>query len=66
LFVSITNTPRDYAWGWAGAPEAELWLGAHPGSPSPIIDPSETGGVTDLAQWVAADPDLAFGQAPAR
>ena len=46
MFVAITNTPRDYAWGSAtalsellgsqpsGGPEAELWLGTHPGSPS--------------------------------
>jgi mannose-6-phosphate isomerase len=49
VFVGITNTPRDYAWGSAGeisallgheasgAPEAELWLGAHAGSPSRVI-----------------------------
>ena len=46
MFVAITNTPRDYAWGSAtaipqllgtaetGGPQAELWLGTHPGSPS--------------------------------
>ncbi len=46
MFVRISNTPRDYAWGSttaiaellgtapSGRPEAELWLGAHPGSPS--------------------------------
>ena len=40
MFVGITNTPRDYAWGAtdaiatalgrtpSGSPEAELWLGA--------------------------------------
>lgn len=44
--VTIGNTPRDYAWGQVGGisrtlgwpeserPEAELWLGAHPISPS--------------------------------
>lgn len=49
MFVGITNTPRDYAWGSptaipellgvpaTGAPQAELWLGAHPGSPSRLI-----------------------------
>ena len=43
MFVGITNTPRDYARGSrtaiaellgrqpSGGPEAELWLGAHPG-----------------------------------
>ncbi|HEV7742265.1 MAG TPA: mannose-6-phosphate isomerase, class I [Pseudolysinimonas sp.] len=46
MFVGIVNTPRDYAWGSStaiprllgaaptGEPQAEYWLGAHPGSPS--------------------------------
>ncbi|MFE4948515.1 mannose-6-phosphate isomerase, class I [Leifsonia sp. NPDC056665] len=63
MFVRIGNTPRDYAWGSttaiahllgttpSGAPEAELWLGAHPGSPSRILDPAEAGGAADLAHW---------------
>jgi len=46
MFVEITNTPRDYAWGSTtllpellgsdpdGRPQAELWLGTHPGSPA--------------------------------
>ena len=54
MFVGITNTPRDYAWGSttaianllgttpSGGPEAELWLGAHPGSPSKIVDSDDT------------------------
>ncbi|MEO5920569.1 MAG: mannose-6-phosphate isomerase, class I [Pseudolysinimonas sp.] len=49
MFVGITNTPRDYAWGSTiaiaellgveptGEPQAELWLGAHPGSPSRLV-----------------------------
>jgi len=49
LFVPIGNEPRDYAWGRAdgvagvlgtagtGGPEAELWLGAHPGSPARTV-----------------------------
>ena len=49
MFVGITNTPRDYGWGSttaisellgtvpSGRPEAELWLGAHPGSPSRLV-----------------------------
>ncbi|MCU1441468.1 MAG: mannose-6-phosphate isomerase [Rhodoglobus sp.] len=73
MFVGITNTPREYAWGSSsaiaelldqapsGSPEAELWLGAHEGSPSRIIDPSLTGGAEDLAQWIAADPATALG-----
>ncbi len=73
MFVGITNTPRDYAWGSRGAIsellglgetdalEAELWLGAHPGSPSRIVDPSQTSGATDLAAWIASDPGTALG-----
>ncbi|QEO08612.1 mannose-6-phosphate isomerase, class I [Protaetiibacter larvae] len=54
MFVEITNTPRDYAWGSSsaiaellgttpsGRPEAELWLGAHPGSPARIVGEDRT------------------------
>jgi mannose-6-phosphate isomerase len=50
MFVGITNVPRDYAWGSdtaiaellgtdpSGAPEAELWLGTHPGSPARLVE----------------------------
>jgi mannose-6-phosphate isomerase len=50
MFVGISNTPRDYAWGSptaiaellgtepSGRPEAELWLGTHPGSPALTAD----------------------------
>ncbi|MCU1635164.1 MAG: manA [Cryobacterium sp.] len=73
MFVGITNTPRNYAWGStshiaellgrepSGAPEAELWLGAHAGSPARIIDPSLAGGAGTLDAWIAASPDLALG-----
>jgi len=49
MFVEIANVPRDYAWGSrtaiaellgrapSGAPEAELWLGAHPASPARVV-----------------------------
>ncbi|GAA1840827.1 mannose-6-phosphate isomerase, class I [Agromyces salentinus] len=72
MFVSIGNTPRDYAWGStsaiagfrgvpaSGAPEAELWLGAHAGSPARILDGSISG-YDDLAGWIAADPETALG-----
>jgi mannose-6-phosphate isomerase len=62
LFVGITNTPRDYAWGSttaiadllgtvpSGAPEAELWLGAHAGSPSVVLEPTAVGGAATLAE----------------
>lgn len=49
MFVEITNEPRDYAWGSTtlipellgvaptGRPQAELWLGTHPGSPARLV-----------------------------
>jgi len=49
MLVPIANTPRDYAWGGVdaisgllgtpptGGPEAELWLGTHPGSPARLV-----------------------------
>ena len=54
MLLRITNIPRDYAWGSttaiadlfgyepSGAHEAELWLGAHPGSPSRVVGSDET------------------------
>jgi len=68
MFVPLRATPRDYAWGSStaiaevlgsepsGRPEAELWLGAHPGAPTPIADPPRVGGHADLESWLAADP----------
>lgn len=73
MFVGITNTPRDYAWGSAGEistllgtmptgkPEAELWLGAHPGSPSVILDPTLTGSAGDLHEWIQRDGEQVLG-----
>jgi mannose-6-phosphate isomerase len=66
MFLGIENTPRDYAWGSdgeisallgvapTGGPEAELWLGAHAGSPARIIDPVQVGGAHDLAELISA------------
>lgn len=74
MFVAITNTPRDYAWGSktaiaellgtqaSGGPEAEYWLGAHAGSPSRIVEPDATSGAQDLAQWIHRDPATAVGE----
>jgi mannose-6-phosphate isomerase len=54
VILGISNTPRDYAWGargkisallgWAAsdAPEAELWLGDHPGSPARVVESTQT------------------------
>jgi mannose-6-phosphate isomerase len=56
MFVGISNVPRDYAWGSrtaiaellgtkpSGGPEAEYWLGTHPGSPSTLQAPSAVEG----------------------
>jgi mannose-6-phosphate isomerase len=75
MFVPLRATPRDYAWGSptaiaellgsepSGRPEAELWLGAHPGAPTPIADPSTVGGHADLERWLAADPAALGGRA---
>ena len=66
MFLPVDNVPRDYAWGStsaiaelrgvapSGSPEAELWLGAHPGSPARILDPAEADGSTDLHAWISA------------
>ena len=63
--IRVDNTPRDYAWGSltdiatlrgltpSGGPEAELWLGTHPGSPTRILDPDEVGGATTLSDFFA-------------
>ncbi|MFF2273352.1 mannose-6-phosphate isomerase, class I [Agromyces sp. NPDC058136] len=76
MFVAIDNTPRDYAWGSRsaiagfrgraapGGPEAELWLGAHAGSPARIVDEASVGHA-DLAAWIAAEPVAALGAAHA-
>ena len=72
MLIPITNTPRDYAWGSTsamaellqreptGRPEAEFWLGAHPGSPARILTPELTG-ADNLAAWIAKDPHAAVG-----
>ena len=84
MFVGITNTPRDYAWGSttaisellgtpaSGGPEAELWLGAHAGSPSIIVSPDGpardlrelTGGLPFLLKVLAAGHPLSLQAHP--
>ncbi|MCQ9163564.1 mannose-6-phosphate isomerase, class I [Arthrobacter sp. STN4] len=67
---ALTNTLRDYPWGSAtaiaellgtapgGGPEAELWMGAHPDSPS-IADTPD--GPVPLDALIAANPDAMLG-----
>ncbi|KZC94966.1 mannose-6-phosphate isomerase, class I [Clavibacter tessellarius] len=73
MFTALSNTPRDYAWGSttaiaellgrepSGGPEAELWLGAHGGSPTRVDDPATAGGATTLADWIRRDPATTLG-----
>ncbi|MFF3020614.1 mannose-6-phosphate isomerase, class I [Streptomyces sp. NPDC057939] len=68
----LTNTIRPYAWGSTtaiptllgveptGEPQAEMWMGAHPGAPSRLE--REAGGTT-LADVIAADPEGELGAA---
>ena len=63
--IRVDNTPRDYAWGSttaiahlrgvkpSGAPEAELWLGTHPGSPTRIVG-SQVGEPQTIAELLGA------------
>jgi mannose-6-phosphate isomerase len=68
---------RPYAWGSVDAiaeltgrpvpapgPEAELWMGAHPGAPSGVDrDGVDAGGrATTLDEVIAADPDRELGR----
>ncbi|WNY35308.1 hypothetical protein Q9Q99_05825 [Curtobacterium flaccumfaciens] len=44
-----------------GAPQAELWLGAHAGSPSVVVNPAMVGGADTLRDWIADEPETALG-----
>lgn len=67
---AIVNTPRNYPWGSrsaiagmlgvapTGEPQAELWLGDHPGSPARVRETGEA-----LVDWGTRHPDR-FGGRP--
>lgn len=67
---ALTNVMRDYPWGSStaiaellgttpgGGPEAELWIGAHPDSPSQAETPQ---GMVPLDGLIAANPDATLG-----
>ncbi|MFI7588249.1 mannose-6-phosphate isomerase, class I [Spongisporangium articulatum] len=70
--AAMTNPVRDYDWGSrtalarlqgrksTGGPEAELWMGAHPGSPSSVqVD----GGDVSLPELIASAPEAVLGAA---
>jgi mannose-6-phosphate isomerase len=71
----LANTVRPYAWGSTtaipallgtpptGQPQAELWMGAHPGAPSRI---DRGDGPRSLADVIAADPRAELGDAVVR
>lgn len=68
----LTNTIRPYAWGSTtaiprllgveptGEPQAEMWMGAHPGAPSRL---DRGAGETTLSDVIAADPERELGAA---
>ncbi|WP_035763543.1 mannose-6-phosphate isomerase, class I, partial [Arthrobacter sp. H20] len=72
----LENTLRPYAWGSetaiaellgrvpSGGPEAELWVGAHPDSPSRAL--LDDGAAEDLDRLIAADPERTLGEASVR
>ena len=74
MFVGITNTPRDYAWGSrtaiaevlgreaSGGPEAEQWLGAHPGWPSTVTDATPALAGQKLDAVLTEHPELLGGR----
>ncbi|GAA2960727.1 MULTISPECIES: mannose-6-phosphate isomerase, class I [Streptomyces] len=74
----LSNTVRPYAWGSTtaipellgtaptGEPQAEMWMGAHPGAPSRLTRPTETGTEQSLSDIIAADPERELGPAAVR
>ncbi|QBE49435.1 mannose-6-phosphate isomerase, class I [Leucobacter triazinivorans] len=67
MLIFIENTPRAYAWGSRdalpdmlgtapnGEPQAELWLGTHPGSPAHVA--KATPQAHTLIDLVESDPE---------
>ncbi|MGW7351229.1 mannose-6-phosphate isomerase, class I [Streptomyces sp. NPDC054784] len=71
----LQNTVRPYAWGSptaipallgvapTGGPQAEMWMGAHPGAPSHL---DRGAGPVPLTDVIAADPEGELGAAAVR
>lgn len=67
MLIFIENTPRAYAWGSVsalaemlgtpvtGEPQAELWLGAHPGNPATVAKASPA--PQTLIDLIERDPE---------
>lgn len=74
MIIGISNTPRDYAWGSVdaipallgtpvtGEPQAELWLGAHPGSPSIVAGGDPDSPPVTLDRLLRAEPEALSGR----
>ncbi|MDQ0796026.1 mannose-6-phosphate isomerase, class I [Streptomyces sp. B1I3] len=74
----LSNTVRPYAWGSTtaipellgtaptGEPQAEMWMGAHPGAPSRLTRPAGDGVEQALDDVIAADPERELGAAAVR
>ena len=74
--LELRNCVRDYPWGSpsllsdllgienpSGGPQAELWMGAHPGAPS-LVQPQDDW--ISLRDWIAADPATRLGESTDR
>ncbi|MFI9584172.1 mannose-6-phosphate isomerase, class I [Streptomyces sp. NPDC052236] len=73
----LSNTVRPYAWGSTtaipellgvaptGEPQAEMWMGAHPGAPSRVTRDTDDalGGDQPLSALIATDPVRELGHA---
>ncbi|SCG01196.1 mannose-6-phosphate isomerase, partial [Streptomyces sp. Ncost-T6T-2b] len=70
----LSNTVRPYAWGSTtaipallgiaptGEPQAEMWMGAHPGAPSRITRTTASGEIElALVDAIDADPEGELG-----
>ncbi|MGA4802765.1 mannose-6-phosphate isomerase, class I [Streptomyces lavendulocolor] len=69
----LSNTVRPYAWGSTtaipdllgvaptGEPQAEMWMGAHPGAPSRVTRPGHP--EQPLSALIKADPERELGPA---
>lgn len=69
VVLLLENPVRSYAWGSptvlpellgskpTGQPQAELWVGAHPGAPSIVVDDGRP-----LGQHIADDPEASLGR----